>query len=159
MSYNRENAVAYAHQWAFKRNSRYLNFSGIGGDCTSFVSQCIHAGGAPMNFKKTFGWYYNSANDRSPSWSGVQYFYNFLVNNKGVGPKGKDIALDQIEIGDVIQLSFDGYSYGHSLLVVEVGYPIDVSTVLIATHSDDSDYRPLFTYELAKKYRCLKIWV
>ena len=159
MPYNRERAVAYAHKWAFKRNPAYYDFSEIGGDCTNFISQCLHAGGAPMNYKKDLGWYYNSSTSRAPTWSGVQYLYNFLISNKGIGPMGALISLQDIEIGDVIQLSFDGRTYGHSLLVVAVGSPISEKTVLIATHTDDSDYRPLSTYYAAVQYRCLKISV
>ncbi len=157
MAYQREKAVQYAHKWAFGRNPAYYNFTGIGGDCTSFVSQCIHAGGAPMNYKKDLGWYYNSVNSRAPAWSGVQFLYNFLTTNKGVGPKGLLIPLRDIEIGDIIQLSFNGTTFGHTLMAVSIGFPVDEKTVLIATHSDDSDYRPLSTYEAAVKYRCLKI--
>ncbi len=159
MAYNRKNAVAYAQQWAFKRNPRYLNFSGLGGDCTSFISQCLLAGGAPMNYTKTMGWYYNSANDRAPAWSSVKYLYQFLINNKGIGPKGTLVPIEEVEIGDVIQLSFDGYIYSHTLLVVKTGEVPDAHNVLIATHTDDSYNRPLDTYEFAKKYRCLKIRV
>ena len=156
MAYNRDNAVAYAHKWAFKRNPRYLNFTGIGGDCTNFISQCLLAGGAKMNYKKTFGWYYNSANDRTPSWTGVQYFYNFLINNKGVGPYAELITMDKLLPGDVIQLSFVSGTFGHSLLVVSVGAVPSLDNILIATHTDDSDNRPLSTYSVIG-YRFLKI--
>lgn len=30
-----------------------------------------------MNYTKNTGWYYNSINDRSPSWSGVEFLYKF----------------------------------------------------------------------------------
>lgn len=159
MAYNRKNAVAYAQQWAFKRNPRYLDFSKLGGDCTSFISQCILVGGAPMNYTKTMGWYYISANDRAPAWSGVEYFYQFLTKNKGIGPKGTLVPIKEVEIGDVIQLSFDGGTYRHSLLVVGTGEIPDIHNVLIATHTDDSDNRPLDTYEFTQKYRCIKIRV
>lgn len=36
--YQREKAVAYAHQWAYGRNPAYINFNGIGGDCTNVGS-------------------------------------------------------------------------------------------------------------------------
>ena len=58
--YNRENAVKYAEKWAYSRNPRYYNFDSIGGDCTSFVSQCVFAGSNTMNYTKNTGWYYNS---------------------------------------------------------------------------------------------------
>ena len=39
IEYNRQAAVDYAREWAFRRNLRYFDFSSYGGDCTSFVSQ------------------------------------------------------------------------------------------------------------------------
>ena len=86
MDYNREHAVTYAKKWANGRNPLFYNFTGIGGDCTNFVSQCIYAGSCKMNFTPTFGWYYTSPNSRAPAWSGVPYLYNFIVNNAGAGP-------------------------------------------------------------------------
>ena len=77
--YIRENAVAYARKFAFSQNSNFASFAGIGGNCTNFVSQCIYAGSCQMNYKPTFGWYFISLDDRSPSWTGVEYFYNFII--------------------------------------------------------------------------------
>lgn len=82
--YNREKVVEYARKWAYGRNKKYYNFDSIGGDCTNFASQCIYAGSKKMNYSKNNGWYYNSINDRSPSWTGVQFLYNFLMSNNGV---------------------------------------------------------------------------
>ena len=42
--YDRNKVVEYAEKWAYSRNPKYYNFDLIGGDCTSFVSQCIFAG-------------------------------------------------------------------------------------------------------------------
>ena len=157
MAYNREMAVAYAHTWAFKRNPGYLDFSLMGGDCTNFISQCLLAGGQAMNYQKDIGWYYNSAGDRAPAWTGVQYLYNFLLRKKGVGPTAKETGINELEIGDIVQLSFNGYSFSHSLLVVKIDRPVTLDRILIATHTDDSDYRPLSTYYAMKEFRCLKI--
>ena len=77
--YNRQFAYAYAVKWAFGRNPLFYNFTGIGGDCTSFVSQCIYAGCCEMNYNKANGWYYTDSNDRSPSWTSVSFFYDFMV--------------------------------------------------------------------------------
>lgn len=104
--YNRQKAIEYAKKWAFGRNPSYYNFDSVGGDCTSFVSQCIYAGAKVMNYDKIKGWYYSSGNNKSPSWSGVEYLYKFLVNNKGVGPYGKEVGAEGIQIGDIAQLSF-----------------------------------------------------
>jgi len=87
--YNRKKTVEYATKWAYKRNPRYYNFDSVGGDCTSFISQCIYAGSGIMNYKKHIGWYYNSSTDRTASWSGVEFLYDFLIKNKGVGPEEK----------------------------------------------------------------------
>ena len=73
--YNRADAVNYAAEWAFRRNPKYYDFSGIGGDCTSFVSQCIYAGAKVMNFTTNTGWYYISSDNRTPSWTGVSFLY------------------------------------------------------------------------------------
>ena len=42
--YQRERAVEYARRWALDRNPLFADFSGIGGNCTNFVSQCVLAG-------------------------------------------------------------------------------------------------------------------
>ena len=57
-----------------------------------------------MNYTPVMGWYYNSSTDRTPSWTGVQYLYNFLVNNKSVGPYAAETGQDGIQPGDLVQL-------------------------------------------------------
>ena len=73
--YNRIKAMEYARKWAYKRNPKYYNFDSVGGDCTSFVSQCVYAGAEIMNYKKHVGWYYINGNNKSPSWTGVEFFH------------------------------------------------------------------------------------
>lgn len=141
--YNRENAVAYAKKYAFSQNSLFANFAGIGGNCTNFVSQCIYAGSCEMNYKPTFGWYYISLDDRSPSWSGVEYFYNFIIENADVGPFGRVATSDELENGDVIQLARNEEGFYHTLLVV--GF--DGEDILVAAQTDNAYARPLSTYE------------
>ncbi|MDR1700654.1 MAG: amidase domain-containing protein [Lachnoclostridium sp.] len=156
MPYNRTAAIAYAHEWAFKRNPDFYDFSDIGGDCTNFASQCLLAGGEKMNFHNPMGWYYTSINDRSAAWSGVPFLYDFLISNTGEGPKADEVGIEQIAPGDIIQLSFKENIFNHSLFVVDTGEFPNISNVLIATHTLDSDYRPLATYQILA-YRCLKI--
>ena len=140
--YNRENAVAYARKYAFSQNSQFGNFAGIGGNCTNFVSQCIYAGGCEMNYKPTFGWYYISLDERSPSWTGVEYFYNFITENADVGPFGRVVTREELELGDVIQLGREAEGYYHTLLVV--GF--DGEDILVAAQTDNAYARPLSTY-------------
>jgi hypothetical protein len=158
MTYNRRRAVEYAHKWAMARNPQYLDFHGLGGDCTNFVSQCLLAGGFPMNGRGGMGWYYHTSYDRGPAWTSVVYLYQFLIRNEGDGPKGKETAMENLDIGDVIQLAFDEDYFSHSLIVVEKrGEGKRLEDVLIACHSKDSDYRQLSTYEGVKQYRYLKL--
>ncbi len=156
--YNRENAVNYAHRWAFSRNPRFYDFQNIGGDCTNFASQVVFAGCGQMNYTPTFGWYYNNINDRSPSWTGVNQFYNFLINNQGPGPRAVLSTLSQVEPGDIIQLDFNASTpaFDHSPVVVDAGRGTP-DTILLAAHTNDSDYRPLSTYNY-ENYRVLKIF-
>ena len=140
--YLRENAVNYARKFAFAQNPYFASFAGIGGNCTNFVSQSIYAGSCQMNYTPTFGWYFISLNERSPSWTGVEYFHNFITGNQGIGPFGRDATLDELEIGDVIQLGRNGEGYYHTLLVV--GF--EGSDTLVAAQTDDAYGRPLSTY-------------
>ncbi len=140
--YQRDRAVTYAKKYAFGQNPIFGNFRGIGGNCTNFVSQCIYAGACVMNYKPTFGWYYISLDDRSPSWTGVEFFYNFMTSNSDIGPYGRDSARDEMEIGDVIQLAKNDGGYYHTLLVV--GF--EGEDILVAAQTDDAYARPLSTY-------------
>lgn len=148
--YDRAKAVAYAHQWAFGRNPRYYNFDKLGGDCTNFTSQALYAGSGIMNYTPTFGWYYNSLNDRAPAWTGVEFLYRFLVNNRGVGPVAVETDISQVQPGDIVQISFDGRAFQHSPMIVAVGDPPSTSNILVAAHTYDSDNRPLDTYEYVR---------
>ena len=140
--YERQRAVDYAKKYAFSQNPIFGNFRGIGGNCTNFVSQSIYAGSCVMNYTPTYGWYYISLDNRAPSWTGVQFFYNFMTTNTGVGPFGKEVGADQLEVGDVIQLGREADGFYHTLLVV--GF--DGEDPLVAAQTDDAYARPLSTY-------------
>ena len=153
--YNRKKAVEYAIKWAYKRNPKYYNFDSVGGDCTSFISQCIYAGSGIMNYKKHIGWYYNSSSDRTASWSGVEFLYNFLTRNNGIGPKAIRGKISDLEIGDIIQLKFLEDRFSHSLIIVDKkGNTLD--DIYIATHTEDAYYRKISTYNF-KDIRFLHI--
>lgn len=149
VTYEREKAIGYAHKWAFGRNPKFHDFENLGGDCTNFISQCIYAGCRVMNYTPTYGWYYISLHSRSPAWTGVPYLYNFLTANKGAGPYGHEAPLHYARPGDIVQLSFDGQAYGHSLFVVSAGAPPDANNILIATHTYDADHKRLSSYAFA----------
>lgn len=146
MEYNRKEVLQYANQWALKRNPHYLDFTLYGGDCTNFASQCIYAGSGIMNYTPIVGWYYNNSYDRSASWTGVQYFYDFLTGNKSIGPFGVETSLGNIQPGDIVQL-YGRNQYYHSLVIVN----IQREGVFVAAHSNDAYMRPLNTYVYEKE--------
>ena len=151
--YERMRAVEYARKWAFSQNPLFSSFKGIGGNCTNFVSQCVYAGTCRMNYRPTFGWYYVSLNNRAPAWTGVEFFYNFLTSNLGVGPFGEEISPDALELGDVIQLGRNEGGFYHTLLVV--GFEGD--DILVSAQTDDAYNRPLstYTYDYARYIKIL----
>ena len=153
LPYNRERAVEYAKKWALSRNPLFTDFTGQGGNCTNFVSQCIYAGCGVMNYTPTFGWYYRSASDRAPAWTGVDELYRFLLGNPefteangGTGPFATDArTARQIQLGDVVQLANGAGSFYHTLIIS--GFLPD--DILVCAHSDDALDRRLSTYNYA----------
>ena len=136
--YDRKSAVEYARKWAYLRNPKYYNFDPVGGDCTSFASQCIYEGSKVMNYNKQKGWYYINGNNKSPSWTGVEFLHDFLINNKGIGPFGRIVDINNIKLGDIAQISFDGIKFAHSLVIIEIGNIPSLDNILISAHTFDS---------------------
>ena len=145
VEYNRQSALEYAKEWAYKRNDKYYNFDELGGDCTSFVSQCIYAGAPQMNYTPIFGWYYKNLNNRSPSWAGVEFLYNFLINNKSLGPTGRLSSANNMQIGDIIQLGDEYENFYHTLIITS----IDNDVIKVGSHTNDAFDRSLNTYSYA----------
>ena len=150
--YNRERAVEYARTWANSRNPLFFDFTGGGGNCTNFVSQCLLAGGLVMNPEETFGWYYIDVNNRAPSWTGVREFYEFMCGLGDFSPKMdrqgpfcEEVARERVEIGDVVQLANGRGIFYHSLLVS--GF--ENGDILVSAQSNDALDRPLSTYNYA----------
>ncbi|MDT2192932.1 amidase domain-containing protein [Paenibacillus larvae] len=66
--YDRKEAARYADLWWDQPNPAYLTFEV---DCTNYVSQCLFAGGAPMNYtgKRESGWWYSGMEGSRELWS------------------------------------------------------------------------------------------
>lgn len=152
IEYNRTAAVEYAERWALSRNPKFYSFENIGGDCTNFASQCVYAGCGVMNYTPVYGWYFINVNSRSPSWTGVQYFYNFMTQNNSVGPYAKAGDLSLAQPGDIIQLGNEKGIFYHSLVVLAV----TDDDIYIAANSNDALFRPLSSYRYAYA-RCIHI--
>ena len=150
--YDRQRALEYAKEWALSRNPLFFDFTGRGGNCTNFVSQCLLAGSCVMNPAETFGWYYVNAADRSPSWTGVRELYDFLTGSgdfpakaERVGPLGTQIGREMAEIGDIIQLANSSGTFYHTLFIS--GF--SDGDILVCAQSDNALDRPLSTYNYA----------
>lgn len=141
LPYLRNEAVLYAREWALGRNPAYYDFEHIGGDCTNFASQCVLAGARVMNYTPVMGWYYRTLADRAAAWSGVEYLYNFLVNNLAQGPYGHVVPAEEAMPGDLVQLGGrDGHFY-HCPVITAVS-----PGILVAAHSFDALDRRLSSY-------------
>lgn len=157
--FNRNAAVSYAERWAMGRNPEYYNFAELGGNCTNFVSQCTFAGCGVMNYTPVYGWYYININDRSPSWTGVEFFYAFMTSGMGTGPFAEDAAPEYALPGDVLQLGDENGSFYHSLEVTAK----NGKEIYVAANDNDALYRPLSSYNYAR-IRCIHflgayVWV
>ena len=152
--YDRARAVEYARRWALSRNPLFTDYTGIGGDCTNFVSQAIYAGTCVQNYTRDLGWYYISPENRAPAWTSVEYFYDFMTGapeftaeNGGTGPFGFEITLDRVRPGDVIQLADEASDFYHTLIVSK----IEGGEIYVCAHSDDALDRPLSSYNNASE--------
>lgn len=138
LPYNREAALNYTTKWATQRNPDFYDYSELGGDCTNFASQVLLAGGSRMNYQPVLGWYYINPNQKSPSWTGVDFLYNFLVSNQTRGPFGNETNPAGVTVGDLIQLSFqEGPHFNHTLVITQIQVPFGIDRIYVSTHTDD----------------------
>ena len=143
LDYNRDLAVEYAKKYALKYNPNYFHFDGIGGDCTNFISQCLLAGGCKMNYDKYYGWFYINKDNRSPSWTSVKYLQRFLLDNKSPGIKAKILPIQQLEIGDSIQIRQNPNEFNHSVIITK----ITPREIYVSAHSYNAVDKPLSNYK------------
>ena len=68
--------------------------------------------------------------------------YDFLIDNDFEGPRGRLILKEDVELGDIIQLSFSNGVFGHSLIVTS----LENNQIRICAHTIDSRNRLLDTY-------------
>lgn len=94
--YDKAKAIEYAKKWAYSRNPKFYDYENLGGDCTNFISQCIYAGTNTMNYSNINGWYYNNANAKSPSWTGVEFLYKFFIDKPVINSIIRIIEFDYV---------------------------------------------------------------
>lgn len=114
--YNRLKAVQYAERWWNSYNSAYKKFEV---DCTNFISQCLHVGGAPMRGhpNRGTGWWHQN-NNWSYSWAVANSLRSYLSNSKS-GLRAREVSSpDQLLLGDVICYDFEGDGrFNHNTIV------------------------------------------
>ena len=157
ITYNREAAVAYADKYYHERNKEWYNFTDEGGNCQNYASQSLLAGGMEMDYSGDLQWkcyvedpeYEPEINGeetkygRTRSWVGVDYFYNYVLNNEGYGLVADVNAnLYYAQPGDLIIVGNGGLS--HTMIVSKV---VDGHILVHSNSIDMKDY-PLegFTY-------------
>jgi hypothetical protein len=114
--YNRLKVVQYAERWWNSYNPAYKKFEV---DCTNFISQCLHIGGAPMNGypNRGKGWWLRN-NNWSYSWAVANSLRIYLANPKNALRAREVKSPDQLLLGDVICYDFEGDGrYNHNTVV------------------------------------------
>ncbi|MBP3923141.1 MAG: amidase domain-containing protein [Ruminiclostridium sp.] len=160
--YDAEKAVAYSYKWVDKteiiRNPDYSDYSIYGGNCQNYVSQCLLAGGIPMDitgdYEAQWKWYsdyanyYESAWGRVPSWAGTEAFYQYSNKNTGTGLSAKTTKyIYTARPGDVLQYVVDDWAR-HSVIVSKIIYDDAGNVVEILVNSNTTDHvdYPLTAY-------------
>lgn len=159
LPYNRQKAVNYAIKYAYVRDPAFFDFTEFGGNCTAYVSQCLYHASQVMDPTPIFGWYYFSSYNRSPSWSGVEFLYNYLTTGQRLGPFASLCKVNQLEVGDIVQLKFKEFNqFTHTLIVTKINsaLPITEKNIFISANTYDVLNKNLASYNY-EKIRFLKI--
>lgn len=152
--YNRLKAVQYAERWWNSYNPAYKTFEN---NCTNYISQCLHAGGAPMRGypNRGTGWWLRN-NNWSYSWTVAHSLRLYLANSKS-GLRAKEVKNpDQLLLGDVICYDFEGDGrYNHNTIVTAkdaYGMPLVNANTYNSrmrywAYEDSSAYTPNIKYK------------
>lgn len=147
--YDREAALAYGDQYALDRNADWPDYTGQGGNCQNYVSQCLLAGGIPVDGNGDAVWTYDDGvHDRSGSWASVTQFRSYAANNTGFGLAAlTDAPYFTGEPGDLIQMGTED-SWHHVVLIRdlvtdEVGNTVDY---LVNSNTNDMHNYPASLY-------------
>jgi hypothetical protein len=138
MAYDRQAAVTYASRWWNRYNPQFRSFPSD--DCTNYISQCLWAGGLPMEDtgRRETGWWYRGPDDAwSFSWTVANALRWYLSGSKRAVGRPTAKGLD---LGDIITYDWNGDDiWTHSTIVVgsdATGEP------LVAGHTVPSFRRP-----------------
>lgn len=114
--YDRLRAIQYAERWWNSYNPAFKTFEV---DCTNYISQCLHAGGAPMRGypNRSGGWWMMNEN-WSFSWSVANALRWHLPGSKR-GLRAREVSSpEELQLGDVICYDFQGDGrFDHTTIV------------------------------------------
>lgn len=159
IKYNRWKAQQYAETHWNRPNPAYVDMQV---DCSNFVSQCIYAGDAPMNYtgRRENGWWYKGLQQRqelwSYSWSVAQSLQAFLSSSK-TGLRAESVESPyQLAVGDVITYDWDGDSrFQHSVIVT--AHASDGAPLVNARTTDSRhrywEYKDSYAWTEKTKYK------
>ncbi|MDF2923629.1 MAG: hypothetical protein K0R57_2543 [Paenibacillaceae bacterium] len=162
--YDRKAVVQYAERYWNSYNPAYIHFDV---DCSSYVSQCVLAGGHHMDYNgsRSKGWWYRGRNGAQELWS-----YSWAVANalqvylgaKRTGGLRAEVVATAKELmpGDVISYSWDGDGrYGHSTIVTGSdpdGMPL-VNAHTVNSRNRYWDYSDSYAWTERTQYRFFHI--
>ncbi|GFN31139.1 amidase domain-containing protein [Paenibacillus xylaniclasticus] len=163
-TYRRDLAAAYADRWWNEGNPAYELFEV---NCTNYVSQCIFAGHAPMNYtgKRDSGWWYQGRNGGremwSYSWAVANALQSYLASGRKNGLRATIVeSADQLQLGDVICYDWNGdYRYQHTTIVTafDVGGMPLVNANTVASRHRYWDYKDSYAWTEKTRYRFFHI--
>lgn len=145
--YDRMKAVQYAERWWNDFNPAYKKFEV---DCTNYISQCLHAGGAPMRGypNRGNGWWMQS-NNWSYSWTVAHALRRYLPGSKAGLRARETVSAEKLKLGDVICYDFQGDGrFDHTTIVT--GHDAD-GMPLVNAHTYNSRMR-YWAYEDSTAY-------
>jgi hypothetical protein len=162
--YRRDLAAAYADRWWNEPNPSYHNFEV---NCTNYVSQCLFAGNAPMNYtgKRDSGWWYRGRSGGrelwSYSWAVANALQNYLSAGRRTGLKATPVdSAEQLALGDVILYDWGGDNrFQHSTIVTAFdadGMPL-VNANTVPSRHRYWDYQDSYAWTEQTRYRFFHI--
>lgn len=152
--YQPDAAVNYAKAWVdpektLRNTAQFGIYDDVGGNCNNYISQCLNAGGIPMDiFGDEFTqwkWYSDELNldetetGRSPAWAGVNEFYLYARENSGYGLSA--VVDDNVysgAVGDILQFGYDN-QWLHSVIITQVVKDKDGNIIDYLINSNTTD--------------------
>lgn len=162
--YRRDLAVAYADRWW---NAANPNFELFEVNCTNYISQCLYAGNAPLDYtgRRESGWWYKGRTGGREWWSYSWAVSNALTQYLSLPRKSglrAEIVYDPelLELGDVITYDWNGDNrFQHSAIVTAFdanGMPL-VNANTVPSRHRYWDYRDSYAWTEQTKYRFFHI--